>query len=84
MRVGVCVLNKIFSIEDDANIICQLRYAIRVWSDVAGLSGPTYSPPLQSDNSVFLKRLSRDIYVFTHDRRGGRYTISLNLMFAKK
>ena len=46
MRVGVCVLNKIFSIEDDANIICQLRYAIRVWSDVAGLSGPDIFPTL--------------------------------------
>ena len=46
MRVGVFVLNKIFSIEDDANIICQLRYAIRVWSDVAGLSGPDIFPTL--------------------------------------
>ena len=44
--VGVFVLNKIFSIEDDANIICQLRYAIRVWSDVAGLSGADIFPTL--------------------------------------
>ena len=69
MRVGVCVLNKIFSIEDDANIICQLRYAIRVWSDVAGLSGPDIFPTLT------IGQLSRDTYVSTHDRRGGRYTI---------
>ena len=79
--VGVFVLNKIFSIEDDANIICQLRYAIRVWSDVAGLSGPDIFPSLTIGQFGILERLSRDIYVFTHDSRGWRYPTWLSSMF---
>ena len=63
--VGVFVLKKIFSIEDDANIICQLRYAIRVWSDVAGLSGPDIFPSLTIGQFGILKRLS-GIFMFLH------------------
>ena len=68
MCVGVClgvfVLNKIFSI--DANIICQLRYAIRVWSDVAGLSGPDIFPSLTIGQFGILKRLSKGYLCFLH------------------
>ena len=78
---GCVCIEQIFSIEDDANIICQLRYAIRVWSDVAGLSGPDIFPSLTIGQFGILKRLSRDIYVFTHDSRGWWYPTWLSSMF---